>query len=256
MWANKITQKPSNTGITWGPYTAVIVVIAIYIVAQIAGALIISIYPALKGWNHAKADVWLNGSVMAAFWLTLMIEGIVLVLLWGYLKRRKSNFKEIGLRSKPKWETLLWVGFGYLIYIVPFIAIVELLHQFIPGFNIDQTQEIGFNYNTHGQILWLVFISLVLLPPIVEEILFRGFLYSGLKTKLPKIYAALITSAIFASLHLLEGQGSLLWIAGLDTFILSMVLVFLLEKTGNLYASIGLHMLKNTIAFVVLFHIS
>lgn len=251
-----MTQKPSTTRITWGPYSAVIAVIAIYIVAQVAGVLIISIYPAIRGWNHARANTWLNGSVIAAFWLTFLIEGIVLLLLWGFLKRRHSNFKELGLRSKPKWETILWVGFGYLIYIIPFFIIVELLHHFIPGFNINQKQEIGFNYNTHGQILWLVFISLVLLPPIVEEILFRGFLYSGLKTKLPKIYAAILTSAIFASLHLLEGQRSLLWIAGLDTFILSIVLVFLLEKTGNLYASIGLHMLKNTIAFVVLFHIS
>jgi len=45
----------------------------------------------------------------------------------------------------------------------------------------------------------------------------------------------------------------LLWVAGIDTFILSLVLIYLREKTDSLYASIGLHMLKNTIAFLGLF---
>jgi membrane protease YdiL (CAAX protease family) len=88
----------------------------------------------------------------------------------------------------------------------------------------------------------------------VEEILFRGFLYSGLKKSLPKIWAVLLTCTIFAAPHLLEGGSSgLLWVAGIDTFILSLVLIWLREKTGRLYASMGLHALKNFIAFASLF---
>ena len=103
----------------------------------------------------------------------------------------------------------------------------------------------------------LVFISLVLLPPVVEEIVARGFLYTGLRSKLPKIVAALITSALFAAAHLQWGSGApLLWVAALDTFTLSLVLVYLREKTGGLAASMGVHMLKNGLAFVVLFDIT
>jgi hypothetical protein len=92
------------------------------------------------------------------------------------------------------------------------------------------------------------------LPPFAEEIMFRGFLFSGLKKKLPVIWAALFTSLLFAVPHLLEsGSGGLLWIAGIDTFILSMVLCWLRQKTDRLYAGMGLHALKNFIAFATLY---
>jgi membrane protease YdiL (CAAX protease family) len=51
------------------------------------------------------------------------------------------------------------------------------------------------------------------------------------------------------------GQGaSLLWAAGVDTFVLSLVLVYLREKTGALYAGMLVHSLNNLIAFGVHFH--
>jgi membrane protease YdiL (CAAX protease family) len=66
--------------------------------------------------------------------------------------------------------------------------------------------------------------------------------------------AVILTSLIFASAHLPEGGAAgLLYIAALDTFILSLVLIYLREKTGGLWASITLHAIKNGIAFVALF---
>ena len=41
----------------------------------------------------------------------------------------------------------------------------------------------------------------------------------------------------------------------IDTFILSLTLIWLREKTGRLYASMGLHGLKNFIAFIQLYPI-
>ncbi len=82
----------------------------------------------------------------------------------------------------------------------------------------------------------------------------RGFLYGSLKKQWPKIYAVLCTSALFAIAHLQFGSGApLLWVAAIDTFILSLVLIYLRDKTGSLAASIMLHMLKNSLAFVALF---
>ena len=67
--------------------------------------------------------------------------------------------------------------------------------------------------------------------------------------------SALATSALFATPHLFEsGSGGLLWIAGLDTFVLSLVLCYLRERTGRLWAGVGVHMLKNSIAFVSLYY--
>jgi membrane protease YdiL (CAAX protease family) len=61
-----------------------------------------------------------------------------------------------------------------------------------------------------------------------------------------------MTSFIFGAAHLELGSGSpLVWGAAIDTFLLSVVLVYLREKTGALYAGMLVHMLNNLIAFLV-----
>jgi membrane protease YdiL (CAAX protease family) len=126
--------------------------------------------------------------------------------------------------------------------------------HFIPSFNVNEQQQIGFS-NVHGGLpLLMTFVSLVILPPLAEEIMVRGFLYSTLKKAMPALAAVILTSALFASAHLPEGgDAGPLYIAALDTFVLSLVLIYLREKTGSLWASITLHAAKNGIAFVALF---
>jgi membrane protease YdiL (CAAX protease family) len=101
----------------------------------------------------------------------------------------------------------------------------------------------------------LTFVALVVIAPVAEEALMRGFLFGALRRRLPFIWSTLITSAMFASLHLAGGEQGAgpLWVAAIDTFTLSLALCYLREKTGRLWAGIGLHMLKNGIAFVALF---
>jgi len=177
---------------------------------------------------------------------------LTLLILWFFLRRRAS-FKALGFARGPVpsdvgkailagvvYFFLLWLALGLAGY---------LFHT-----NIDQKQELGFD-NISGTLnLTLTFISLVVLPPAVEELLFRGVLFGGLRTRMSFRATALITSVLFAVPHLLEsGGGGLLWVAGIDTFILSLVLCYLREKTGNLWAGIILHTLKNAIAFAALY---
>lgn len=240
------------------------VVLVIYLLTQVIAAFLINIYPVLKHWDSQQASQWINNSVAAQFWVTLVIEGLTLLFLSFFLKKRHSNFKSIGLKGRLKLTDLGYALAGFAAYFTIFYILLTAFTHAIPNFNTSQKQDIGFSSSTSGSELWLVFISLVILPPIVEEILFRGYLYTNLRgripkgSKIPKIIAAVITSLVFASFHLLESSSGLLWIAGLDTFVLSLVLVYLREKTGKLYASMGLHMIKNLIAFssLFLFHLS
>jgi membrane protease YdiL (CAAX protease family) len=75
-----------------------------------------------------------------------------------------------------------------------------------------------------------------------------------LKKGLNVFWACAITSSLFAIAHLQVGSGEpLLWSAAVDTFVLSLILIYLREKTGSLWTSVGLHSLKNFIAFLGLF---
>ncbi len=248
-------DKLPSSGVTWGPLSAVIITLLVVVLSQIVGILLIAVYPLLTHHSYNQVVNWLNSN-LGDFVFTVIAEVFTVGSILLYIRWRKSNRRAIGL-TRPKPLDALYPFAAYLVYFLIYLTAVGMLKA-VHVINlkiIDQSQNVGVSTTTHGPVLILVFISLVILPPIAEEIAFRGFLFSGLRKKLPLIWAAIITSLVFASPHLLEGQSGsgLLWIAGIDTFTLSLVLCWLRERTGRLYAGMGLHALKNLIAFVSLF---
>jgi membrane protease YdiL (CAAX protease family) len=207
----------------------------------------------VTGWDVDQLQDWLDSSVFAQFVVVLLIEAVTLWLVWLFLKARKVRLQTIGL-VRPKMRDAGYALVGYGLYFVLFILISVFVKFFVPGLDLEQEQQIGFSKETTGVGLAFIFASLVILPPITEEILTRGFLYTGLRKKLPIVAAAVITSILFAAVHLQWGSGNgLLWVAALDTFVLSMILVYLREVTGSLWSPIGVHMIKNALAFTLLF---
>jgi membrane protease YdiL (CAAX protease family) len=251
--ASSSKPAPRSGGVPWKPWVGVLFVIIVYYASQLLSAILLSIYPALRHWSQPQAVDWVNNSVGAQFVFILLAEALTIGALYYFLKRYKTGFASIGLK-RPRITDPLYGLLAAPVYFLLYILVVAVVGVFVPGLNVNQQQEIGFN-NVHGVFaLVLTFISLVVLPPLVEEIMVRGFLYSTFKKALPVIGAALATSALFAAAHLPEGgvKGPL-YIAAIDTFVLSLVLIYLREKTGNLWASITLHALKNGVAFVALF---
>lgn len=246
----KDNAKPNS--LNWSALDTLSVGVAIYFVSQIVGALLAFIYPLARGWDTQRISTWFEQNVYGQFFLVLGVEVVSVVLLWIFLKRRQASFKTIGLKPSRWLRDIAFVLLGFGMYFVLYLIVLGIVQMLAP-IDINQRQQLGFD-DAYGLQLIPVFISLVILPPIAEELLVRGFLYSGLKKNLPKIWAVIIASALFAVAHLQAGSGEkLLWVAAVDTFVLSLVLIFLREKTGSLHAPIGLHVLKNFIAFLSLF---
>jgi len=225
----------------------------VYYVSQLVGGLLVSIYPFLQHWSNARATSWLNNSVSAQFVFILIAEAFTIGAIYAFLRHYKLTLRTIGFK-RPRWRDPLYGLAAVPLYYVLYLLTVGVVSHFVPSLNVNQQQDIGFT-NVHGAAqLILTFISLVMLPPLTEEIMVRGFLYSSLKKGMPTAAAVVVTSAIFASAHLPEGGAAgPLYIAALDTFVLSLVLIYLREQTGSLWASITLHALKNGVAFIALF---
>jgi membrane protease YdiL (CAAX protease family) len=249
---NKSTQS-MVARVPWNAGLGVFWVIVVFVLSQVLAAVIISLYPSLKHWSHQEALGWLTNSVTGQFLYILLTESLSILAVFGFVRRYKASPSIIGLR-KPKWTDLLYGLSAVPVYYLLYILTVGVVSHFVTGLNINQTQEIGFNNVHTGLDLALTFISLVILPPLTEEIMVRGLLYSSFKKALPLVWAATVTSALFAAAHLGEGGATgPLYIAALDTFVLSLVLIYLREKTGGLWSSMTLHAIKNGIAFVALF---
>jgi membrane protease YdiL (CAAX protease family) len=86
---------------------------------------------------------------------------------------------------------------------------------------------------------------IVIAAPIAEETCFRGMLFGGLREKLPRLVAALITGIIFGGLHALTGVTA---VPPLVVF--GFLLALLYERTGSIVPGILLHMINNSIALL------
>ncbi|HEX3568080.1 MAG TPA: CPBP family intramembrane glutamic endopeptidase [Candidatus Saccharimonadales bacterium] len=245
------TTSPQRR-VPWGASSAILVAVCTYFGASILSGLLLDWYVGTRHWSTTEVSQWLNSSVTAQFIYILLTEGLTIgsVLLF-------MHFKHAGLRVLG-WVRLRLRDIGYAlggtaVYFVLYFVVFALLLHFT-HIDVGQKQDVGFQHVAGDSQLLLTFISLVILPPVVEETVFRGFLFGGLKNRMPVRVAAVLTSVLFAAPHLLEsGSGGLLWVAGIDTFILSLVLCYLREKTGSLWAGVLVHMLKNGVAFYSLF---
>ncbi len=160
---------------------------------------------------------------------------------------------DLGLNELPTWTDIGLAPIGLIAYTLLAGAFAAIFSLF-PWFNISETQDVGFNniYLTSDRIF--AFITLVILAPIAEELIFRGYLYRKIKDvffkkgrELPAIIiATLLTSLAFGIMH---GQ----WNVGVNVFTMSIVLCIMREITGSIYSGILLHMLKNAIAFYLLY---
>ena len=102
----------------------------------------------------------------------------------------------------------------------------------------------------------VAFITLVVLAPLAEELLFRGYFLGKTSEKIGKWLAVIVTALVFGFMHLLAPTESgivLQWGAAADTFAMGLTAGILRTLTGSIWAGVILHSIKNGIAYYFLF---
>ena len=161
---NPKSEDP-NQGVTWGALSAVAVVVAVFVAAQLFAGLIITIYPRLKGWSGSRISDWVNNSIGAEFFYVLLAEVITIALVVWFIRWRKGSLRAIGLK-RASWQDVPYAVLGYISYLVIYIFVVGFLTAFLKGLNVNQSQQLGYSQTTSGLALVPIFISLVILPAV------------------------------------------------------------------------------------------
>lgn len=214
-----------------------------FVVAQLILAaayyLVLTMGLALDGINSSVVNTFIAACV---YMLTL---AIVLGVPW-LVKKRRTTASDLGLQRLPTWSDIGLAPIGFIFYLLASAVAVYVFGILVPSFDASQTQNVGFENLSQQYEYVLAFITLVIVAPIAEESLFRGYLFGKLRRAVPLWAAMLVTSVLFGAVH---GQ----WNVGIDVFVLSMVACGLREVTGSIWAGILLHMIKNGLAFYILF---
>lgn len=109
----------------------------------------------------------------------------------------------------------------------------------VPRFMVD-----AYRTARASNSLPLLFIAVVIVAPIAEEIAFRGFLFRGLSESWLGVSGTLIaTSAVWAAMHI---QYDLMTMG--QIFCIGLLLGWLRWATGSTLLTIGLHVLANAVA--------
>lgn len=184
-----------------------------------------------------KDETTFSNSLLYA--VSTMVLALTVVAFLSLKKiKLKSFFGKFALKQ-VLFTPLYYIGYIALSRMAQ--AVVGLL----PNVDINQKQDFGLESNGPLQLI-VIFVALVVLPPLSEEVLFRGLLYRSFRKPFGKVLGAIIISLIFGLAH---GQ----WNIGADTFVLSLVLIYLVEKSNSLWPAIALHFFKNTVAFLLVF---
>ncbi|MBI4033390.1 CPBP family intramembrane metalloprotease [Candidatus Saccharibacteria bacterium] len=236
------------------PWQLVLIVVALFFVSQFAAALIVSVGLAILKPGVSLTEL-IDQSAPVQFFYVLIAEGLVFGLTLLIVKKwRRMSLSSIGFGRLPRWRDLTRALGGVVAFYALLIASSILISLFVPDLDTNEVQDVGFDALNSSLDTILAFSALVFLPPIGEETLMRGYLYSGLRARLRFVPAMLIVSLLFGAAHLGTGSsGNPFWIAGINTFLLSLVLVYLRERTGALYAPILVHATNNLIAFSIQF---
>lgn len=178
--------------------------------------------------------------------LSYVLAAILVIFVPKLVKKKyQTNREELGLTGLP---TFTDIGISILGIIATFViaGLLTSLLSLFPWFDAEQAQDVGYSTNIVGFDRIVAFLSLVVIAPLFEELTFRGWLYGKLKSRTPVAVAIAIVLVLFGALH---GQLNV----GVTVGVMSVVMCIEREITGTIYAGVLTHMLKNGIAFWLLF---
>lgn len=178
--------------------------------------------------------------------LSFLAGGLLgIFILTTYLNINWSTISE-HLKTSPNF----WlIPLSILLYFFS-LPLAEFLSSIVPTSgnwiieelykSTTQAFEVMLDYKGAG------FLTVCVLAPIFEEILFRGILFRGmLQYGMNPIFAILISSILFGIAHMNPWQF-------LGAGVLGAIFAFIYYRTKSLWICIFLHALNNTISFFMM----
>jgi uncharacterized protein len=214
----------------WGLWATLGFAVLAFLLGEAMGFSIASM---MKNFDLARADS--NGTVLAVDKLVgTPVEIITLVL--AIRLSGSDPLEYLGL-DIPRWRDVAIAVAGLAVVIAAADAVTYALgKEMVPAFQL----ELQRTAQAEGTLPWL-WLAIIVVAPIGEELLFRGFMFRGFvhepRDALPAI---LVIALIWSMLHVQYD-----WFAAAQLFLIGMLLGVVRWRSGSTTLVILLHMLLN-----------
>ena len=192
--------------------------------------------------NAQAATLQIRGMVLSAIALVVVFGWIPLSATWFGRHRFRSTFR---LSTPPGLSIFGALVMGCGAWALAHEAFVVAEWFGIGGLSpetIAQTRKVLEAWTLVPP--WILLLTLAATPAIIEELCFRGFLFSAMRNVLSPARTVLLTAFLFGLFHVLTGSALLIE-RFVPSFLLGIVLGTIAYRTGSVIPGMVMHFVHN-----------
>jgi membrane protease YdiL (CAAX protease family) len=243
----RANENPTPDNPHWSWLTSLGVWLA-SIVFLVLPSLFVLFYAAAKKIHISNAEVLKDflqndpTAILIQILLVIPAHLLTLALAWVVVtKFNKFSFSEI----------LGWKWGGFNIWHIVFILFVFFLLAYgLTSLFGEQDNDLMRILRSSRSAVYIVAFMATFSAPIVEEVIYRGIIYSAFYKAFGLITAVIVASTLFAGVHFLQYSGDIA--ALIMICLLSLVLTLIRVRTKNLLPCIVFHTVFNGIQSIIL----
>jgi len=235
--------------IQWGLWQTIAWMGVIWFLFAVGQILPLYLYALFQDATVSKSILrhYLDIADKDALLLSLIAIGSTLfvvpfVLLIAKLKRGTSLKRYFAFKLFSKKEFWFWLMIAIVILLVQDFVLPLLGVNEMPDFMLNIT------YPTESS-KWLMVLGVAIMVPVLEELIFRGFLLRGLAYSAMGPYAAIVVTSLLWSIVHFQYE----WVYLLVIFLIGFVLGYARLKTHSIYIPIMMHVFLNFSAAIELY---
>jgi len=242
-----VTKEGAEVSMPWGLPQGLGAVLLSYAVAVVGGAILVTFFRTFYT-HHPLASEIVAYQFLA---LGVIISAVTFIVMPFQVEPAKLGFTYPGSRN------LALAALAVIPIIIGVAAIAGLFDALFPWYHLHGNANESIPVSHHGatrvkEVLTLLWAGIEV--PVVEETLFRGILYQGLRhafaRRLPKhgaiFAAAAVSGLIFGLLHFEPHTAPILVFVGFS-------LAYVFQYGRSIYCSMIVHGAINTLAVIQLF---
>ena len=245
-----LSATPDNP--PWNSWMALLVWFASVAFIVVIPGLLVLPYLASQSTDFANKTEMVEMAQKDPTVILLNVLGVIpahlltLLLCWLVV----TQYRKFSFRETLGWR---WNGFNFwncLIILGGFYILAAVAGHFFP----EQENELLRILRSSRTALYVVAFLATFTAPLVEEVVYRGLLYSAFQRRFGVILAVALVTILFTAVHIPQYSSESVpnYASIITLLLLSLTLTLIRVRTGNLLPCIFLHTIINGIQSVVL----